>query len=658
MKTLIALQLRKNLLSFAGILTALLVSVPWMLIFGAGPLKPGMALKTLMSYWAMAGIPLAALLFASITGSEAGKAAAAAAEQPMPVSQYRLLLSSLAAALIQSAALTLLVWTFLGFHPPLDHITDAQQEILRLYPFSLLYLAVSAFAFSYLCRNGIIGAMLAAIAVFFTSTPLTGMSLFTNMEFSVLPLNIIEPAILFLALGGTLYALKLLSGISDRKERSTFKKVSAIAVLLAAPPLLSMVCLVIFNITLQQIYFPLYRRDAQYKNLPGSSYLPGSPIEKESSRRLFAQRPFTGEVFLLDTAGRKTVILPGQEESRFPRTFSFFPTLYIPFNVNSMVTDSSGEIWIVLSKRSWTGILSGRPGTGFRLRTEIATGDWIDLIGGKKPMLYRRENDEQYVCALPPANGRLQWTKIAKHGINSVIREKYRKEAGYAELSDNLKVLIYGKKRWALPAAAFHPKLVPGFYLKDGIGFIVEYRKDGRKYSVLCRPDGKTTSLPLQFDYFNHPYGPQMAPDGTFWNRKLERAQLTWAAENKLRTEGGDARFAGATFDILTSEGRALRVKLDGVLRATRVNNGNIRLVHAKGDHLWFSVGNKFMAKTSAQDTENFRLWRLPQAPLQPRMESYGLLWDTISPATDGIFITGTKGVYFMDWEGRIRKLL
>ncbi len=123
MKSLILLQLRKSRLGFGVIFAALLASVPLALALKTGPMSPRDAVNLAMFYWALAGIPLTALILSGIAGSEAAGGQAAMTEQPLPVAQYKRLLSSLTAALLETAALTLAAWAIMGFTLPLEHLT-------------------------------------------------------------------------------------------------------------------------------------------------------------------------------------------------------------------------------------------------------------------------------------------------------------------------------------------------------------------------------------------------------------------------------------------------------------------------------------------------------------------------------------------------------
>jgi len=148
MENLIKLQLRKGLLSFGVIMAALLASVPLALAIKSGAMKPGEAVNLAMLYWAMVGIPLTALILSGIAGAEAARDQAALTEQPLPVSQYKLLLSSLAAVLLEVAVLTLAAWAIMGFALPLEKLDGAQKYIIGFYFFSLAYLSVYGFTLS------------------------------------------------------------------------------------------------------------------------------------------------------------------------------------------------------------------------------------------------------------------------------------------------------------------------------------------------------------------------------------------------------------------------------------------------------------------------------------------------------------------------------
>jgi hypothetical protein len=650
MKTLIALQLRKNLMGFAGILLAMLASIPLPLIFPAGSIEPEMAIKSVLGFWALIGMPLAALLFACSGGSEAARGKAAAAEQAIPVSQYRVLISYLIAALLQLAALALLVYACLNFTQPLGALTPAQKWMLNFFIFSLLYLALAGFTCSYIFRNGIVGALSAAAAVFLTVTPLIGMSVSTSMNFAVLPMPVVIAATVVLALGGTLFALKLLSALSDRKEKKTLANISAAAFLLTAPPLTALLCLAIFNSALQQLTLPFSNWDfgrIRYQ------YLPGSEPQKKAARLLLAQRPFTGETFLLDETGRKTVIIPGSGPGK-PRLFSFLPDLDYRNSTGQAVTGADGESWLLISRNGREKIFSGTPESGFKLRAEVNNARHSTLVEGKRPGLIARRGDGTYYCDLPPVGGKLQWVKKPRVSDYRITMEKYYKDGAAARFSSDRRSLIYGDKRWQLPYfKGFEYYMssapVPGFYLKDGINFLVVAGEKAESTTYLCRPDG--TVRPLWSRFFAFPFNVTVAPDGTVWNKLDNPGRITrsgFITKTLLNSP---------SFYIQHREGKSFERRFDGILLKTGVKDGNIRLAHSDGDALWLIVGNKYLAKTGIHDPNRIALWRLPETP-QFSYRLFSHSFPMVHPAPEGIFVMAFKGVYFMDWEGRIKKIL
>jgi len=308
MKNLIKLQLRKSLLSFSVIMAALLASIPLALAVKSAAMKPGEAVDLAMLYWALVGIPLTALILAGIAGSEAVREQAANTEQPLPVSQYKLLLSSLLAVLLEVAVLTLAAWVIMGFALPLAELDEAQKFIFRFYLVSLACLSVYGFTLSYAFRNGVAGALVSAAAVAATVAPLVTMSVFQTFAFTLIPLEPLKPLIAAMALAGSAFALKLLSGISDRKVKRTAANMSLIALLLAAPALASLFALVILNNKVRRVTLQVTARQ-YFSGLEPYQYSPGA------DGLMLAYKPYSGErgirlapVLIKNVLYRKTVL--------------------------------------------------------------------------------------------------------------------------------------------------------------------------------------------------------------------------------------------------------------------------------------------------------------------------------------------------------------
>ncbi|OGR52395.1 MAG: hypothetical protein A2049_00525 [Elusimicrobia bacterium GWA2_62_23] len=635
MTTLIKLQLRKNLLTFSVILGAVLASVPLALAIKSEGMPAHEAINLAMLYWGLAGLPLSALILSGIAGSEAAGEKARDTEQPLPVSQYRLLLSGLAAALLETFALLAVIYAILGFKLPLESLTGAQEQLLRFFVFGLSCLAVYGFTLSYVFRNGIAGAALAGAASAAILIPLTSTAIFQRLAFKLLPLWLINPLIAAAALAGGALALKLFSQARDRRSGRNTALLFSGSGLLAAPVLAAFASLMWLNYGARQVtmpagnlFFPLYGTD--------SNLYPG---REKNAALMLAQRPFYGEVFFVDKDGNRAVLERGGERRDSGFTY-LMPDL--TFSNGQSMTAEDGKTWALYSVGRRGRLAHGSIKEGFSAAWDIPATWSMELLGGKEPGILDRRDDAYYFAPLPPGAGGLEWKKVASRdaGYLRFLGEKYLKDGLAAEVSKDGKTLEHKGKRWTLPGEIVTRAAVPGVRLTDGLNFLVPVRVKDDYSTYLCRPNGKSEMI--WPSYFRVTQNLTITPDGTVWG--VERRPLPPAGRSP------NADIATALFYLLTPDGKAMSaVNTDGILRKAGITYGDIWPLRAQNGYLWFNAGNKFLVKAEAANPENAKFWKLPKVVRERHK--------TVSPSTDGVFIAGADGIYFMDWEGGSRKI-
>ncbi len=643
MKNLITLQLRKSFLTFAVILGTILASVPLALWVKESAMTPKDAINLAMLFWAMAGIPITALILTGIAGTEAAQEQARNTEQPLPVSQFKLLYSSLAAALLQLAVLILAVCAILGFNLPLETLSRIQKEILRLYIFAIVYLSLYGFTLSYAFRNGIAGAALAATMVAFTIYPFITLSVFQQLAFELIPMWLIKPAVSAMALAGGALALKRLSLITDRKISWTAARLSAIILLLSAAPLASFTSLAWLNLKARKVTLPVTRMFSSLYT--ADKYLYAARELKETSRLLLVQRPFYGDTFLIDKDGNRSVIDAGRQSQGAGLNY-LFPDLTFA-NAQTMTTPS-GERWLLyMPQSSGAKLIAGRAGSGFTVRADIGNRPWtMDLIGGKEPGIMDRRDDGHYYSRLPQGTNGLNWKKIAslKESFVSFLGEKYRREGSAAVFRKDGETLEYRGKSWTIPGAVASRIPLPGVELADGLNFIAAAEKHGRSATYLCRPSGKAELI--WPDYFRLTQNLTVTPDGAVWGMSPKWAGAAGNSMVNLRSP---------LFYILTAEGTPLpAVSTFSILERTGVTNGEITLLKAGEGYLWFNADNQYLVRAGIKNSEDLKIWRLPEIP---RRVGYFAREGSVSPSPEGVFVTAADGVYFMDWEGSSKKI-
>lgn len=640
MKNLIKLQLKKGFMTFAVIFGTLLASVPIALAVKEKTMSPRDAINLAMLYWAFAGIPLTALLLSGIAGAEAAGDQAKNTEQPLPVSQYGLLLSSLAAVLLQLAALFLALCAILGFNLPLETLNQVQEELLRSYVFAVIYLSFYGFTISYAFKNGIAGAALAATAAAFTLYPFVITSVFQQMAFELIPMWFIKPAVAAAALAGGALALKVLSGITDRKAAWTAARLAAVVGLLAAAPLAAFASLAWLNLKARNVTLPVTPRF--YSQHSANKYLSASEDIKAASRLLLVQRPFYGDAFFIDKDGNRSVIDAGRELPR-PGPAYLFPDL--TFAEGESITSPSGEKWILYGNALFQGTIKD----GFTFRGTINKHWRKSLIGGHEPGILDRGEDGYYYSPLPAGKtGKLElnWKKIGslKDGHLSFVGEKYHREGTAAVFRKGGNTLEYRGRTWTIPGATGTRLPVPGIELPDGLNFIVAAETKEGESTYLCRPGGKAEVI--WPEYFRLALNLSVTPDGAVWGVGRKTAvsagsQMVYLISPELY--------------ILTADGEALSAwSTFRVLERTGVTNGELRLLKAGGGYLWFNADNRYLVRAGIKNSEDLKIWRLPEVP---RRRGHFAREGSVSPSPEGVFITAADGVYFMDWEGKSKKI-
>jgi len=636
MKTLIMLQLRKNSVSFRTLITAMLASIPLALLIKSGHMPSREAVNLAMFYWLLAGIPLGALALAGSSGAGAAKETAFNTEQILPVPQYTLLLSSLAAVLLQVAALILAAYAIMGFALPLAEMSFEHTQVYRFYLFSMAYLVLYGFTLSYAFKNGMAGAGLAAAAAAATVVPLVTMSVFQEFSFKILPLIQLKLFICASALAGGAAALKILSGTSDRQENKSAGKLFAAALLLAAPALTTLASLAVLNIEVRKIMTPV---PSNWFFPNEEKYLPGSSAGKEAPGAVLVQKPFSGEVFMIDESGRRAVIDPGTTSSEWG--YILFPNLKRASA--KRLTDDSGTTWILYSGSDGRELFGGNMDDGFKPRAKLGQTWSMHFISGKVPGILDEREGSHYYAALPPQKDGLKWEKIPGQTAEAYgyIAARYARKGETAVFEKDMRTLVSGGKHWTLPDARATGASVRGIKLNDGINFLVP-RKNGDRYTTyLCRPDGKVSALWPH--YFQLPGNLSTTPDGTVYGTLLTPV----VSGEDLRVKSIDPEFY-----ILKKDGETISgVRTGRILEKTGLNYEDISLLRADDSCLWFNAGDKYLVKARIGNTEDFTLWPLPPSI---KGRSYSV---AVSASANGIFIVAKEGVYFMNWEGGLKKL-
>ncbi|MDD2804726.1 MAG: hypothetical protein PHV33_04170 [Elusimicrobiales bacterium] len=648
MKNLLILQFRKSRLPFLVLAGAVLLSAPAALLFRPQSITGAEAVNIAMLFWALAGLPLAIMTLAGTAGSEAASDGARAVEQPLPASQYRQVLSGLAAAAAQTALLILAVYAIMGFSVPLDKLNFVNAHVARHYFFYSVFLVLYTFTLSYAFRNAVAGGLAAAALLGITAVPLLSAALFSELMLRLVPLTFLNTLTAGLALAGTLGALHLLCRSHARKEAGRAAKALFAALLLAAPALPPFLGLAALRAKSAEVTWPVFPLSMQADAPQGA---PGV---------MLVQKPFTGEVFLVDEEGRRAAVF-AEDSARWLPNY-FFP---VPAFVRGQTMAApDGGVWVYADRYDKPGVLMyGSAAGGLRLRASLPDSWRANFVRGKVPGLVERRKDGFYYTQLTAGSEPLKWENIGKlRGeaakrwlagtgaealLDAFLRATLAGAPGVAVLSADGKTVTSGAGRWTVPGALGAQSPLVGVRLGDGLNYVVPAR-EGKGYAAyLCAP-GKAARR-LWRDYFRVGANLWTAPDGTLWGYS-RKSNIVLTVRNVFGTSKKE--FDSPQFSILTREGRSIEsFRLDNMLRDLPAADGDIALVREAKGELWFTIGNAYLVKTGENPQGPYSAWELPVSVREKYWRS------AVLPTRNGILIAAMDGVHFMDWEGNSRKL-
>jgi len=648
MKNLIILQFRKSLLPFLVLAGAVLLSAPAALLFRTQSVTGAEAVNIAMLFWALAGLPLAIMTLAGPAGSDAASDAARAVEQPLPESQYRQVLSALAVAAAQTALLILAVYAIMGFSVPMDKLTFTTAHVARHYAFYAAFLVLYSFTLSYAFRNAVAGGLAAAALFVVTAFPLLSAALFGELLLDLIPLAFINSLTAVLALAGALGALYLLCRAYARREAGRAAKVLLSALLLAAPALPPFFGLAALRAKAADVTWPVY------------PLVLSTDAPEAAPGVMLAQKPFTGEVFLIDGEGRRAVVFPEDSDRGVPNYFFPVPS----FVRGQTMSASDGSVWVYCNRYDKPAVLlNGSAAGGLKLRAALPDSRRAYFVRGKVAGIVERRKDGAYYAPLRTGMGPLEWKKIGNMPaeaarrwlagtgeealLDAFLRGMLAGAPGVAVVSADGRTVTSGGEKWTVPGALGPKSPLVGVRLDDGVNYIVP-AGDSKDYAAYLCPPGKAARKLWQ-GYFRVGSNLWQAPDGTLWgyNRKL---RVDVAVKTIFGTKKNDLE--SPQFSILTRDGRSIEsFRLDQILRDLPGAKGEIALVREENGALWFTLGNAYLVKTGTNPHGPYSYWKLPQSVQEKYWRS------TLAANRDGLLIAALDGVHFMDWEGRARKL-
>jgi hypothetical protein len=285
-------------------------------------------------------------------------------------------------------------------------------------------------------------------------------------------------------------------------------------------------------------------------------------------------------------------------------------------------------------------------------------------VRGKVPGIIERRKDGFYYAQLNPDDKPLKWENIRKISgeaekrwiagtgaealLDAFRRARLAEAPGVAVLSADGKTVRAGGGKWTVPGALGPKAPLIGVKLADGMNYIVPAGEGkGAQAAYLC-PPGKAARR-LWPDYFRVGMNLRTAPDGTLWGyNRVSRVEPARTGRGAVPEEALNS----PRFHILTHEGRSIEsFTLDAILRDLHALEGDIALAREEKGSLWFTIGNAYLVKTGTNPHGPYSAWKLPDSVREKYWRS------TLLATRNGIMIAAMDGVYFMDWEGRQKKL-
>jgi hypothetical protein len=649
MKNLIILQFRKGLLPFLVLAGAVLLSVPAALLLRPDTLTGPEAVNIAMLFWALAGLPLAIMALAGTAGSDAASDPSRAAEQPLPESQYRQVLSALAAAAAEAALLLLAVYAVMGFSVPMDKLTFVTAHVARHYAFYAAFLVLYSFTLSYAFRNAVAGGLAAGALLGVTAIPLLSAALFGELLLDLIPLTLLNSLTAALALAGALGALHLLCRAFARKEAGRAAKVLLSALLLTLPVLPPFIGLAVLRVKAAEVTWPVY------------ALVVHSDAPQDAPGTMLVQKPFTGEVFLIDEAGRRAVVFPEDSARGLPNYLFPVPA----FVRGQTMAAPDGSVWVYCDRYDKPAVLmNGSAAAGLKLRATLPDSWRADFVRGKVPGIIERRKDGFYYAQLNPGDKPLRWENIRKISgeaekrwiagtgaealLDAFRRARLAEAPGVAVLSADGKTVRAGGGKWTVPGALGPKAPLIGVKLADGMNYIVPAGEGKDAQAAYLCPPGRAARR-LWPDYFRVGMNLRTAPDGTLWGyNRVSRVGPARTGRGAVPEEA----LHSPLFHILTREGRSIEsFTLDAILRDLHSLEGDIALAREEKGSLWFTIGNAYLVKTGTNPHGPYSAWKLPDSVREKYWRS------TLLATRNGIMIAAMDGVYFMDWEGRSKKL-
>ncbi|MCX5797634.1 MAG: hypothetical protein NTY77_19255 [Elusimicrobia bacterium] len=639
------LELRKQRLAFVGLAAAFIVTLPlaWL---GAviGHADRRAAIDALFLFWTTVGLPGAAALLGASAGVGLRAEPAAAAESVLPASPARRAAMALAAAALQLAALAAVVLLMAAAVSPGWRTTftelvwsapEFQRAVFRLLAFNLGYILAASFVCAYGLGHGLAGGLLGLGLAGIGSTALAAAS---GMQALYDERELLRPGGLFmieaLCLSGAAYALGRCASRLERRAGLGWLDFTLCGLAVSFGSVLCVLAMVRAFGCL--VHHPQPIRHEDYFARAHSLALRLVPGLREADAQGLLVGDMDGRLMLLKPDGRRTVLAPGERVT----LGDIFDVPLLDRN-QSAEWDADGTLWSLHSKpllNSWRRtLMHGRPGERFKQLPLAGDGGWQLVHRGLQVGTLGWSGD-----------GKQRFTPLSAQGLaasRSVAGELPKMfSEGWAELGlaaaagKDGKSISWRGRTWRLPGKIvdgimFELSLFPAVTAKPAPVFALNaFDQKGASTMVLCRPGAKAQT-PWPGKRF---YAAGLSADGTLWSNFTNRTLLM------IRPDGS----AAPLLDLAPALAALPRQK-------GKPSQGLSRfpiLLRVGDGELWALLSGRWLARLDAKSGALKACWELPCRPKNGR--------DSVQSVPAGFFLHDGERTFFVDWEGKARKLM
>jgi hypothetical protein len=647
---MLRLELRKQRLAFIGLAAAFVVTLPLAWLGAAiGHVDRRATIDALFLFWTLVGLPAAAALLGASAGAGLRAEPAAPAESVLPMAPSQRAAMALAAAAVQLAVLTALILLIAVIVSPGWRTTftekvwsapEFQRAVFRLMVFSLSYILAVSFACAYALGHGLAGGLLGLGLAGIGSTALAAAS---GMQALYEERELLRPgAAVFvqaLCLGGVGYALGRSASRLERRAGLGWRDfvLCGLGVSLGAA-----LCVLAMGKTFDRLVRrPQPIHQDEYFSRAQKLALRLVPGLREAEGQGLLAANMEGELLLLKPDGRRLVLTPGDRVT----LSDIFDVPLLDRN-HSAEWDSDGTLWSLHSKPrhgtgSWTGwdrtLMHGRPGERFQQLPLASDGGWQLTHRGPQVGTLGWAGDGKQRFTPLSAKG-AAGSRPVDGELPKMFSEGWAEQGLAAAAGKDGKSISWRGRTWRLPGRIadgilFELSLFPAVTKGPAPVFAVNVTDAANKKSlVLCRP-GAQPQIPWPGAGF---YADGISSDGTLWGFKNGWTMLM------IRPDGS----AAPALDLQ----HAITTLPDQVIHRTKGMSEFPILLRVGDGEAWLLLNGRWLARVDTRTGRLMSARGLRRTPKNGR--------DSVHAVPEGFFFHDGERTWFVDWDGKARKLV